>query len=165
MQMLDVTRAMSTAIAPVFLVTGVGALLTAMAMRYGRVIDRAREVLREAAASPQDEARRNRVDTELRRLYRRARILRLTIILAATSIFCVSVTILMLFASITLEIKLPLAVSLLFTASLIFLIAALAFFIEDFAISLGGLKFEITSRLKRDPIDGVKETTDSAATS
>ena len=32
----------------------------------------------------------------------------------------------------------------------------LALFIEDFAISLGGLKYEITSRLKRDPMTSAR---------
>lgn len=150
----DITRAMTTAIAPVFLITGVGGVLNAMATRYGRVIDRARIVLSEAGKEPQDAARCHRVDTELRRLYRRARMLRMTIILASSSIFCTSVTIFILFAAMTLEIKLPLVVAALFTASLMFLIASLAIFIQDFAISLGGLKYEIVSRLKRDPTEG-----------
>lgn len=145
---------MTTAIAPVFLITGIGALLSAMATRYGRVIDRARVVLREAAGEPNDAIRRERVDTELQRLYRRARILRTTIILASTSIFLVVLTVFVIFATMTLELTLPWVIAALFTLSLVILIIAVALFIEDFAISLDGLKYEIRSRLERDPIDG-----------
>lgn len=148
----DVARAMSTAIAPVFMITGVGAVLAAMSSRYGRVIDRARDVLREAALEPQDRSRRERVDIELRRLYQRAKVLRLTIILAATSIFCIAVTILVVFAALVFDMALSYVIIVLFTASLAFLTAALILFIEDFATSLAGLKYEIRSRLKRDPI-------------
>lgn len=149
----DITRAMGTAIAPVFLISGVGALLAAMSSRYGRVIDRAREILKEAGTGIQDQARRERTENELRRLYHRARLLRLTIILAAVSIFFVAVTIFVIFSTMILDLTLPYVVAVLFVAALILLIASLVFFIEDFAISLRGIKYEINSRLKHEVVD------------
>lgn len=150
----DTTRAMSTAIAPVFLVTGAATLLTVMAQRYSRVIDRARVVLATYRSHPDNVAGRDLAEKELRSLYRRARLLRTTILLNAISIFCVAATIFVIFANMTLAFALPYVVPGLFTLALLLLLTSLALMIEDFAISLGGLKFEIRTTMKRDIFRG-----------
>lgn len=153
---VEVTHAMSVAIAPVFLISGVGVLLGSMATRYGRVIDRARFVLREAALhnsqenAARDPMRIEREITELRQLYRRAQLLRATIIFAAASIFCISLTVVLIFANYFFNLPLPSAVAALFLASLVFLILSVGLFIDDFAVSLNGLKYEMKTRMKRD---------------
>ena len=57
-------KALTSALAPVFLISGVGALLGSMTVRFGRVIDRSREVMKDAKLNPlaQDPAD---VDAEL----------------------------------------------------------------------------------------------------
>jgi hypothetical protein len=122
----DVTHAMQTAVAPVFLIMGAGTLLASMSVRFGRVIDRARVLMD-----------RGQLDwSELRVLHRRARLLRLTIILNSASIFCVALTIFVIFGSLLFSLDLPVVVPTLFSLSVALMIAALGFFIKDFAISL-----------------------------
>jgi hypothetical protein len=140
---LDTTHAMQTAIAPVFLIMGAGTLLGSMAIRYGRVLDRARKVLADREVTPAQSPRVARLDAELALLYRRARLLRSTIILDAASIFCVVLTVLLLFGMILTDLAASYVPMGTFGASLIFLIVSVMLFIRDFAISLRALKTEI----------------------
>lgn len=150
----DITKALSVALAPVFLITGVAGLLGSMNVRFGRVIDRTRFVLREAK---QGGVAIKELDAELKVLYRRAKMVRTTVILAATSIFAIAVCVFVIFTTIVLDITLPYVVPAIFTIGLVFLIASLALFIEDFAISLKALKLEIRNATGRDVV-GTNET-------
>ncbi len=143
-------RTMSVVLAPVFLISGVAVVLSAMITRYGRVIDRVRAVLREAIINVNRNATTDPTIQELRQLYRRAKLLRSAIICASASIFCVSITVFLLFASLILELRILWAPEVLFIISLSFLILAMGLFIEDFAISLRILKLEVNSRLQHD---------------
>src|SRR3954468_22462709 len=81
MRLTDLIPILQVAIGPVILVSGVGLLLLSMTNRLGRCIDRSRllaEALRKADA--QD---RSRFVSQLKVLSRRARLVRLAIILAA----------------------------------------------------------------------------------
>lgn len=145
----DVVKAMSTAVAPVFLISGVAVLLGSMNVRYGRVIDRTRQVLadaRQRSGGP----RPAEVDAELRTLYGRARVLRLTVILAVATIFSLALCIFLIFTNIIWGVTLPYVIPSLFMVALIFLITSLGFFIEDFATSLSALKSEMRVALGRE---------------
>jgi len=88
----ETVKVMSASIAPVFLISGVGVILSSMTLRYGRIIDRVRGILdtiQQTPNAPNAEFLRK----ELGYLYKRAVQLRTTIILASTSIFCISLTI------------------------------------------------------------------------
>jgi hypothetical protein len=145
----DVIKSMSTALAPSFLISGVGVLLGSMNVRYGRVIDRTRHVLAEAQKRT-DSPRPAEIDTELRTLYGRARILRLTITLAVGSIFSLAVSIFLIFTNIVWNVSLPYALPSVFMVGLIFLIVSLGFLIQDFVTSLSALKLEMRVALGRD---------------
>lgn len=141
-------RALTSALAPVFLISGVAAILAAMNVRFGRVIDRAREVMKEAKLHPHLHLPED-VDAELRILLRRARHLRIMAILASLSIFSVSVCIFLLFLSLILDLHVPYLIPAIFSLGLLFLIVSLGYFIEDFALSLGAVKREIRVALGR----------------
>lgn len=143
-------KTMSVVLAPVFLISGVAVVLSAMITRYGRVIDRVRTVLREVTANMSRAGATDPTIQELRQLYRRAKLLRSAIICASASIFCVSITIFLLFAMLIMDLRITWAPEILFIISLSFLILAMALFIEDFAISLRILKLEVNSRLQND---------------
>ena len=131
----DVTHAMQTAIGPVFLIMGAGTLLASMSMRFGRIIDRARALMDQG----------NLDWSELRVLHRRARLLRLTIILDSACIFFVALTIFVIFGSLLFNLDARLIVPFLFSASVASLIVALALFIKDFAISLRVFESQLTA--------------------
>jgi hypothetical protein len=146
-----IVEAMSAAVAPVFLISAVGLLLTAMNVRFGRVIDRMRIVLREQTSG--DVVKRSAdLDAELRALYARARTLRLTVILAIASIFAIAICIFLIFSDLIWGVSLPLVIPTIFSIGLVLLLASLGFFIEDFAISLNTIKREVKVALGRDVI-------------
>src|SRR5512147_1551453 len=83
------------AIGPVILISGVGLLLLTLTNRYGRTIDRARQLVRELRELAG--AERERLEGQIEILYRRARLIRLSITLAAVSMLLASVLIIVLF--------------------------------------------------------------------
>ncbi|RZA12042.1 MAG: DUF2721 domain-containing protein, partial [Proteobacteria bacterium] len=135
-QSTELAKIMSSSIAPVFLITGIAGILSIMSLRYGRVIDRIRTLLREGPKLYQKELGSDHLHTELRTLYRRARILRVAIITEVASIFAISLTIFAMFFSLSFAIDVMFGPQFLFVASLILLMVGLALFIQDYALSL-----------------------------
>lgn len=142
----EVPRIMSASVAPVFLITGIAALLSIMVLRYGRVIDRIRTLLRDGPKLFMRELDHEHLNRELKTLYTRARLLRLTIILEVVSIFCVTITIFSLFSSLSFGFNFHLLPVIFFIASLFFLMVGLILFIRDFALSLGGIEYDMKAK-------------------
>lgn len=141
---LQLIRILSASIAPVIVISGVGLLLLSMTNRYSRVIDRARESIKDLDAS-NDETRRHLLVEQVKITYRRARILRLAIILSSASILCVTVTVLSLFAGQVLGATIEYVSVPAFGLGLLALLASLYYFISDVTISLRALELEISS--------------------
>ena len=132
---------LQVAIGPVILISGVGLLLLTMTNRLGRAIDRARQLAAELRQpSPRD---RNEILTQVNIIYRRARLLRLTIALAALSVLLAGVLIISLFLTALMHWENGVEVSLVFIACLAALIASLVTFIYDIHLSLVALKLEL----------------------
>jgi hypothetical protein len=138
---------LSASIAPVIVISGVGLLLLSMTNRYSRVIDRARALTRDLKGTVESE-RRGLIVEELQILYRRARILRLAIILSSISILFVGLTVFSLFAAQILRIRADYVSVPSFGLCLVALIGSLYFFIRDVSISLTALELEILPYLK-----------------
>ena len=141
---VQLIRILSASIAPVIVISGVGLLLLSMTNRYGRVIERARDFIKDLDAT-QDDARRKLLVEQIRIIYRRARILRLAIILSSTSIFFVAVTVLSLFAGQVVGVKADYVSVPCFGLCLLSLLGSLYYFIKDVTISLTALELEIES--------------------
>ncbi|MGB7718793.1 MAG: DUF2721 domain-containing protein [Bryobacteraceae bacterium] len=137
-------RILSASIAPVIVISGVGLLLLSMTNRYGRVIERARDFIKDLDAT-QDDARRKLLVEQIRIIYRRARILRLAIILSSTSILFVAVTVLSLFAGQVVGVSADYVSVPCFGLCLLALLGSLYYFIMDVTISLTALELEIES--------------------
>ena len=93
MKLTEIIPVLQVAIGPVILISGVGLLLLTMTNRLGRAIDRARQLAREVT-SP--DANRTQVAEQVVTIYRRARVLRLTIALAALSVLLTAFLIIVL---------------------------------------------------------------------
>jgi len=141
---VQLIRILSASIAPVIVISGVGLLLLSMTNRYGRVIERARDFIKDLDAT-QDDARRKLLVEQIRMIYRRARILRLAIILSSTSIFFVAITVLSLFAEQVLGVSADYVSEPCFGLCLLALLGSLYYFIKDVTISLTALELEIES--------------------
>ncbi|MGO8835794.1 MAG: DUF2721 domain-containing protein [Limisphaerales bacterium] len=132
---------LQVAIGPVILISGVGLLLLTMTNRLGRAIDRVRQLTRELP----DRTGREREQTlaQVAILYRRARMIRLSITLAALSALLASALIITLFLTALLQWESGLLASLIFIACMGALFASLVAFIRDINLSLQALKLEL----------------------
>jgi hypothetical protein len=152
----EVARIVSSSIAPVFLITGIAAVLSIMTLRYGRVIDRIRTLLRDGPKLYRKEIGSDHLTKELLSLYERAKRLRFTIILEVASICCISVSIMILFLGLSFGIEVPYAAIVFFILSLLLLIIGLLLFIRDFVMSLECIENDMNVRSHVDPSEGHK---------
>ena len=132
---------LQVAIGPVILISGVGMLLLTMTNRYGRTIDRARQLVGELRALTGPA--RKRLEGQIEILYLRARLMRLSITLAAASLLLAALLIIVLFLTALLKLEVALVISLLFIGSLASLIVSLGAFIRELHLSLMALKMEL----------------------
>lgn len=132
---------LQTAIGPVILISGVGLLLLTMTNRYGRIIDRARHLADASRrASAED---RTRLLSQLQILYRRARLVRAAIALAAVSVLLAAVLIVVLFFTALLRWELAPLIVTLFVGGMGALVGSLILFLKDLNLSLAALKLEV----------------------
>src|SRR6266853_1575059 len=137
MQTLSVAQlipALQTAIGPTILISGVGLLLLTMTNRLARTIDRARTLARELpGASESDYAKST---GQLRILWKRARLIRLSIALASLSALFAAILIIVLFVTAVLQIENVWLICTLFITCLVCLIGSLIVFIHDINLAL-----------------------------
>ena len=137
LQLEAISRAIQLAIAPVFLATGVIALLSLLARRLTRIIDRARAIEKRALEDPGADPI---LEDDLLSLARRAHLMNVAIGLGTACALLVCSVIAALFVSAFLGIPLELLVGWLFIAAMVLLIAALVIFLVEV--------FLVTSRLR-----------------
>jgi hypothetical protein len=129
------------AVGPVILISGVGLLLLTMTNRLGRAIDRARILKREIAALSGRE--REQVQAQVAIIYRRAKIIRLAILLSVTSALLAALLVATLLFATWFHSDLAWLAVIIFMACLAALAASLAAFILDINLSLHALKLEL----------------------
>jgi hypothetical protein len=144
MQSLSVAQlipVLQTAIGPTILISGVGLLLLTMTNRLARTIDRTRAVARELADA--NEENRGKGREQLRVLWRRARMIRLSIALASMSALFAAILIIVLFLTALLQLESAWLICALFIVCLASLIWSLLVFIHDVNQGLAALKLEL----------------------
>lgn len=132
---------LQVAIGPVILISGVGLLLLTLTNRFGRAVDRARQLARELQAMAEPD--RHRLKSQVEILYRRAQLIRLSIRMAALSLLLASVLIITLFLMALLKLEIGPLISLLFIGCMVSLIVSLGAFLRDIHLSLVALKLEL----------------------
>jgi hypothetical protein len=147
MQALSVAQlipVLQTAIGPTILISGVGLLLLTMTNRLARTIDRTRATARELAdtSAPDYAAHAG----QLRVLWRRARLIRLSIALASLSALFAAILIIVLFVTALLQMENVWLICALFIICLVCLIGSLIVFIHDINLALAALKFELAGK-------------------
>lgn len=133
----SVAHAIQLAVAPVFLLTGIGALLTVMTNRLGRVIDRARvlEQKLEIAHGNDSEALKKHLKT----LAYRAKLIGRSINLCTTTALLVCTVIALLFVGAFLGLDPSIPVALLFIAAMASLVAGLLWFLREIFVATASL--------------------------
>jgi len=129
------------AIGPVILISGVGLLLLTMTNRLGRAIDRARQLKRELPERTGHEREQTLAQVEI--IYRRARLIRSSILLAAISVLLAAALIITLFVTALLQWQQGMLAGLIFICSMVSLFGSMIVFIWDINLSLHALKLEL----------------------
>jgi len=132
---------LQVAIGPVILISGVGLLLLTLTNRLGRAVDRSRILVREVRQADQNE--RGRLTSQVEIIYRRAKLIRLSIIMAALCLLLTAVLIIVLFVSALARIEAGLVIVMIFICCMASLIVSLVAFIRDIQLSLVALKLEL----------------------
>lgn len=125
-----VSLAIQQAVAPVFLLTGIGSILAVLTNRLGRAIDRTRR-LNEMTA----ERITNSCKAEIDNLSKRTRWIRRAITLCTLSALSICLSIASLFIAVQLGVDLSGAVAMLFVAAMLALISGLLCFLREIALA------------------------------
>jgi uncharacterized protein DUF2721 len=133
-----IVHAIQLAIAPVFLLTGLGALLSVMTTRLGRVIDRARRV--EELWKTYDDVERAVATLELEVLEKRAHLASWAINFCASAALLVCAVIAALFLDVFVGTNLKWLVGTLFIAAMLALIGGLISFLREVYIATHTLR-------------------------
>ena len=133
-----VAHAVQLAVAPVFLLTGIAAILSVMTNRLGRVIDRARVLEgRLEGASPELLAT---LRADLSVLSRRAKLNGRAITLFTTTALLVCTMIAVLFLSAFLRFDASIPVALLFIAAMLCFFLGLLWFLREIYLATKSLR-------------------------
>ena len=137
-EVVDIAHAINLAVAPVFLLSGIGVLLGVLTNRLARIVDRARKIedsLQQATASSPDDAR-----GQLRVASRRARFINVSITLSTVAALLVALVIALLFASTFVPINLAGSVALIFVLAMTALVGALLSFLLEVRVAIAALR-------------------------
>jgi hypothetical protein len=131
-QIAAVAHVIQLAVAPVFLLSGIGAMLMVLTNRLARVVDRARAL--EATLSI-DKPIPAPIQAELSTLARRAKLVGGSITLCTVTALLVCAVIAMLFLGDFVQFDVSLVVRSLFLASMATFFAALVLFLREILIA------------------------------
>jgi len=137
---LGVAHAIQLAVAPVFLLTGVGALLSVLTSRLSRIIDRSRALDTQLGGRPPDSEAV--IGAELRTLARRARLISQAIAACTLAALLVCAVIAMLFVGAFGRFDASVPVALLFVATMVALFVGLLAFLREIFIAIRSLHIE-----------------------
>lgn len=147
LQLGEISHTIQLAIAPVFLLTGVGTNLMVLTNRLGRIIDRARLLEdRFPEASTQEQ---EHFDEELGRLVRRAHLINRAITLSTSSALLVCIVIAALFIGDIYNLGLGKIIASLFVLAMMTLIGAFIFLLREIFIATRTLYFRRPHRSGR----------------
>ncbi len=133
----DLAHVIQLAVAPVFLLTGIGAILAVMTNRLSRVVDRTRQLETfilnnpELAQQPQ---------WELALLFRRTVLASRAIALCTLTALLVCAVIALIFVGSVLGFQIALPVAMLFIASMITFMLGLLTFLQEVRLAARGLE-------------------------
>jgi hypothetical protein len=129
----DITRVIQLAVAPVFLLTAIGTLITALNTRLGRAVDRRRVVqqLLETGPAASDDLR-----FELKQIQRRTHLIYLAILAAVTAALLVCLVVASAFLAALFSIDFSQFVAVLFILAMCALIVSLALFLREIFVAV-----------------------------
>lgn len=146
-----VADTIQSAIAPVFLLAGLGAILNVMVGRLARIVDRARslEQLHTRSTGPEHD----RHVWELRLIDRRISVINTAIFLCVSSALAICVVVALMFVSRLMAFHVGAIIAISFVISMVLLMAGLIYFLIEVRLSLGAIhvREELLERGKEIP--------------
>ncbi|MFN3943501.1 MAG: DUF2721 domain-containing protein [Allosphingosinicella sp.] len=126
------------ALAPVFLLAGIGAILNVMAQRLARVVDRSRVL--EQGLEAEDLEERGRAQAELRLIDRRMTTVHLAISCCTASALFVCLVVATLFVADLTNFAFGRPVAWLFIAAMLLLVLGLLLFLVEITLAMRSLR-------------------------
>ena len=136
---------MQSAISPIVLISGVGLLLLSFTNRLGRVIDRARFLVKEVENGNQNEI----IPIQINILYKRGRILRTAITSIVVTVLVASLLILLLFFGFLTDWNMKFLFLSFFIIAIISLIISVMLFLADVTLALKALKLQVKGFIQK----------------
>lgn len=134
-----IAQVIQLSVAPVFLLTSVGAILNVMSNRLSRIVDRARVL--ELKLENADPALQAEVEQRLRNLSVRAKLVSHAIVLCVVTAVLVCAVIITLFGGEFLAYSTVVPAALMFIAALIAFLLALVWLLREIFMATRTLKF------------------------
>ena len=141
-QIADIQHIIQLAVAPVFLLSGVGVTLTLFTNRLSRIVDRARALEKGADQHPDPDD----LHRQLAVLERRARYINASIALGTISSLFVTATVVLLFTNALLDLRLDALIAITFAAAMLVLAAALVGFLMEVRYATANLSIGLKRR-------------------
>ncbi len=132
-----VAHVIQLAVAPVFLLTGVGAILSVLVNRLGRVVDRFRALERGLPEAGTDALAT--AQTEMSILEHRARMIHWAIGFCTGCALLVCIVIATLFVGAITAAEMPGTIATLFITAMLLLVAGLLCFLREIALATGSI--------------------------
>ncbi len=129
-----ISEAIGLAVAPVFLLTGIGAILSVLTTRLGRVVDRARLVERRLPRVESDDYRAL-LKAETNVLWRRIKVINWAIRLSVSSALLICVVVMCLFVGDVGWLNMGTLIAALFVVAMGLLVCGLLFLLYEVSIS------------------------------
>src|SRR5262245_37075106 len=136
------------AVAPVFLLSGIGAILSVMTNRLSRVIDRARVL---ESLQPIEGSAAASIGAELNTLAVRAKLISHSITLCTTTALLICAVIVVLFLGAFVKIDTSTVVALLFIAAMATFFVALLAFLREISIATSNMRIGLKRATETQP--------------
>jgi len=133
-----VAHAIQSSVAPVFLLSGIGAMLVVMTNRLARVVDRARGFEAKLPSATQNET--VRLHADLATLSRRAKLINRAITLCTITALLVCAVVITLFVGVFLKFETSLLVALFFVGGMSAFFAGLLCFLREIFLATRSLR-------------------------
>ena len=147
-ELTQLAQIIQLAVAPVFLLAGLGAFLNVCAGRLARIVDRARALEPRILGSRGDE--HDHLIREVRLLDRRIRIVNRAIFATVTAALLISAVVILLFTAFLSGLKVGTLIALLFIASMICTGLGFAIFLHETRLGTHSVRVR-TSILDHEP--------------
>ena len=135
----EMARVIQLSVAPVFLLSGIGAVLSVLSTRVGRIVDRSRHLKGKLAISSAPD--HPDIQRELDMLSRRTIWANWAISLCTTCALLICTLIVLLFIGAFLRLDCSTAIALLFIAAMTTLILGLLCFLKEIHLAIASLRF------------------------